>query len=91
MASEANRLTRNWASPLKNNINQWLALLEPLADGINSWTLGGVPVFLQSGQLSGSQCQIQGLVIRDFSTMCACTCQHYYAIFMHSACVHVHM
>ena len=48
-------------------------------------------VFLPSGQLSGSPCRTQVLVIRDFATMCTCTCQHYYAIFMHSACVHVHM
>ena len=32
-------------------------------------------------------CRTQVLVIRDFATTCACTCtcQHYYAIFMHSA------
>ena len=46
-----------------------------------------VPVFLQSGQLCGSPCRTQVLVIRDFAT--TCTCQHYYAIFMHSACTHV--
>ena len=60
-----------------------------------------MPVFLPSGQLSGSLCRTmevenifylhgrtQVLVIRDFAT---CTCQHYYAIFMHSACVHVQL
>ena len=44
-----------------------------------------------SGQLSGSLCRTQVLVIRDFTTSCMSTCQHYYATFMHSACVHVHM
>ena len=58
---------------------------------INLWTLGGVPVFLPSDQLSGSPCRTQVLVIRDFATTCTCTCQHYYAIFMHSACIHVQM
>ena len=65
----------------------------PLADGINSWTLGGVAVFLLSGQLSGSPCQPQVLVIRDFATTCTCTCQHYYAIFMHVymyTCMHTY-
>ena len=50
---------------------------------------GGVAVFLLSGQLSGSPCRTKVQVIRDFATTCTCTCQHYYAIFMHSA--HVHM
>ena len=59
------------------NILQWL--LNPLRHGITLWTLGGVPVFLPSGQLSGSPCRTQVLVIRDFATI------------MHSACVHVHM
>ena len=50
-----------------------------------------MPVFLPSGQLSGSPRRTQVLVIRDFATTCTCTCQHYCAIFMQSACVHVHM
>ena len=48
-------------------------------------------VFLPSGQLSGLLCRTKVLVIRDFATTCTCACQHYYAIFMHSSCVHVHM
>ena len=56
-----------------------MPFLKPLADGINSWTLGGVPVILPSGQLSGSPCQTQVLVNRAFATTCACTYQHYYA------------
>ena len=49
--------------------------------------MGGLPVFLPSAQLSGAPCQTQVLVIRHFTT--TCTCKH--AIFMHRACVHVHM
>ena len=32
--------------------------------------LGGLPVFLPSGQLSGLPCRTQVLVIRDFTTTC---------------------
>ena len=35
--------------------------------------------------------RVEVLVNRDFATTCTCTCQHYCAIFMHSACVHVRM
>ena len=49
-----------------------------------------MPAFLPSGQLTGSLCRTQVLVIRDFATTCTCTCRHYYAIFIHSACTHVH-
>ena len=41
-------------------------------------------------RLSGLSCRTQVLVIRDFATTCTCTCQHCYAIFLHSACLHVH-
>ena len=34
------------------------------------WMLGGLPVFLPSGQLSGSLCRTQVLIIRDFTTTC---------------------
>ena len=33
---------------------------------------------------------MSNLEIRDFTTMCTCTCQHYCAIFMHSAYVHMY-
>ena len=64
--------------------------------------LGGVPVFLPSGQLSGSTCQNPSAGNQRFYNYVyvyvyvyvymyvTCTCQHYYAIFMHSACVPVH-
>ena len=45
-----------------------------LAYGIKLWTLGGLPVFLPSGQLSGSPCRTQVLAIRDFTITCTCTC-----------------
>ena len=65
--------------------------LNPLRMGFNYGPCGEFAVLLPRGQLSGSPRQTQMLVIRDFATTSTCTCQHYCAIFMHSACVHVHM
>ena len=64
------------------------SFFNPLWMGLN---YGRLWIFLPSDQLSGSLCRTQVLVIRDFTTTCTCTCQHYYSIFMHSTCVHVHM
>ena len=63
------------------------------ADGINSWTLGGVPVLLPSGQLSGAPCRTQVLVIRDFRLRVHVHYKHALLVqyIMHIACVHVHM
>ena len=56
---------------------------------LSSWTLGGVPVFLPSGQLSGSPCQLtQVLVIRDFATPCQL---HVSTIMQYLCIVHVYM
>ena len=66
----------------------YIVSFNPFVDGIQLCTLGGLPVFLPSGQLSGSLCRTQVLVIRDFTTTCTCTSQ---TIMQYLCTVHVYM
>ena len=66
-------------------------VVNPLLMVLNYGPWAECRYFCQAANWVDRRVEPNVLVKRDFATTCTCTCQHYYAIFMHSACADVHM
>ena len=81
---------RLWLGQASGTTTTYFRCFNPLRTVLNYGRWVGVPVFLPSDQLSGAPCRTQVLIIRVLQLRVHVN-MHYYAIFMHSACVPVHM